>query len=215
MTRGKVRIIPHRRRRQGRTDYRQRLGLLKSGRPRFVVRKTLNSMSCQVVRHSPQGDKALVTVTSKRLEKFGWKSGGNLPGAYLTGLLCGTMAIKDGIKSAVLDMGPHASTRGSRIYGALKGALDAGLDIPHSPDVLPPIERIRGLHIEQYSQSKGKKSGISKAFDDAKARISSGKPAAKPEKPKEKKPGARKPAAKKPAKKPSAEKAKKAKPKKK
>ena len=205
MTRGKVRVIAHRRRREGRTDYRQRLALLRSGKSRFVVRKTLDSMSCQLVRHSPRGDVALVTVTTKHLEKFGWKEGGNLPSAYLAGLLCGTIAVREGVKSAVLDIGLQASTGGSRIYGALKGALDAGIDIPHSPEVLPAIERIRGLHIEQHAQSNGKKSGVSKSFDEVRARIS-GSPGAKPgdKEAAGKKPATRKPAAKKAVKKPSA-----------
>jgi large subunit ribosomal protein L18 len=200
MTRGKVRVIAHRRRRQGRTDYRKRLRLLKSGRPRLVVRKSLNSMSCQVVRHSPKGDSVLVTVTSKRLGKFGWNgTGGNLPGAYLTGLLCGTLAKKQGIGSAVLDTGLQTSTRGSRIYGTLKGALDAGLEVPHSPEVLPPIERIRGLHIEQYAESLGKKSGISKTFDGVRENILKGKAPGKPAKHVVKKAPGKRPVVKKPA----------------
>lgn len=222
MTRGKIRVIGHRRRRQGRTDYRHRLGLLKSGRPRLVVRRSLSSISCQIMEHSPRGDKSLVTVTSRQLDRFGWKGPrGNIPGAYLTGLLCGVMARKGGVKSAVLDTGLQSSTRGSRIYGALRGALDAGLEIPHSPDVLPPEERIRGAHIEMYAESRGKKPEISKLFDMVRVNIlkgkagkASGKTAGKgaekksaqkkkPARPVQKKPAVKKPAGKKaPAKKP-------------
>ncbi len=112
---------------------------------------------------------------------------GNLPGAYLTGLLCGVMVRKGGVKSAVLDTGLQASTKGSRIYGALKGALDAGLEIPHSPDVLPSEERVRGIHIEKYAESKGKKPGVSKLFDEVRVNILKGKPAGKAVKKAEKK----------------------------
>jgi large subunit ribosomal protein L18 len=176
MARGKVRIVAHRRRRLGRTDYRSRLGLLRSGKPRLVIRKGLNSMTCQIVKHSPGGDRSLVTASSQHLRKFGWKgSSGNLPGAYLTGLLCGSLAKKQGIDSAVLDIGLHTSTKGSRIYGSLKGALDAGLQIPHSPDILPTVERLRGSHIEKHVQSSGKKSSMSGMFDEVRANIERGR----------------------------------------
>ena len=174
MTRGKVRVIGHRRRREQRTDYRHRLALLKSGKPRLIIRRSVNSITCQIAEHNAKGDRSLVTVTSRELDKFGWKGRkGNLPGAYLTGMLCGIEAKKKGVKNAVLDTGLHTSTKGSRIYGALKGVLDAGIDVPHSPDVLPPIERIRGLHIEEYSKSKGKLAGVSGMFDDVKLKLSS------------------------------------------
>ena len=180
MTRGKIRIIGHRRRREGRTDYRQRLALLKSGRPRLVVRRTLNSMTCQIVKHGKGGDVTLVSVTPRDLEGFGWKGGrGNLPSAYLTGMLCGIEARKKGVKEAVMDIGLQTTTKGSRIYSCLKGAVDSGLDLPYSEEVLPPIERIRGLHIEEYSKSGGKLAGISGMFDDVKKMLSEGKPAAK------------------------------------
>lgn len=178
-TRGKVRVIAHRRRREQRTDYRQRLRLLKSGKPRLVVRRSVNNMSCQIVSHDSRGDRALVTVSARNLKTLGWKaSTGNLPAAYLTGMLCGVEARKAGVKEAVLDMGLQTSTKGSRIYGCLKGCLDAGLNVPHSSDVLPPIERIRGLHIEEHSKSRGKLAGVSGMFDDVKKKLSGGAKAA-------------------------------------
>jgi large subunit ribosomal protein L18 len=184
-TRGKVRIVAHRRRREGRTDFRQRLALVKSGKPRFVVRKTVNSMTCQFVKHDSKGDMTVVSVSSRNLPGLGWKgSPGNIPAAYLTGFLCGIQARKSGLKEAVLDIGLQTSTKGSRIYGALKGAVDAGIAIPHSEDILPPIERIRGVHIEQFSESVGKKREVASNFDAVKKAIESGskpsKPATKP-----------------------------------
>jgi large subunit ribosomal protein L18 len=193
MTRGKIRVIAHRRRREGRTDFRQRLRLLKSGKSRFVVRRSVNSMTCQVVKHDSSGDRTLATASSKQLGNLGWKgSAGNLPGSYLTGLLCGVRAREAGVKQAILDTGLQSSTKGSRIYGALKGALDAGLEIPHSQEVLPPDDRVAGGHIEKYSESSGKKREISKQFDKARVSIlkkskpagkaKETKPRAKPEK---------------------------------
>jgi large subunit ribosomal protein L18 len=181
MVRGKVRIVHHRRRREGRTDFRSRLSLVRSGKPRLVVRRTVNSMTCQVVRHGREGDKTIASSSSRDLPSYGWKgSMGNLPAAYLTGYLCGTRAKAAGAKVAVLDIGLHASTKGSRIYSALKGAIDSGLEISHSPEILPSEERLKGQHIEAYSEARGKKMMLSKMFDDAKAAISKGKAAAKP-----------------------------------
>jgi large subunit ribosomal protein L18 len=150
---GKTYKVAHRRRRTGATDYRQRLRLLKSKKPRFVVRKSLNNLTCQIVEYSPEGDRVLVTVNSKSLEKFGWKGhSGNLPSAYLLGLLCGLRAKKIKVRNAVLDAGLSISTSGSRTYSALRGALDSGIEIPHSGDILPKEERIRGEHIAEFAR---------------------------------------------------------------
>ena len=126
-------IMPHRRRKEQRTDYHQRLRLLKSGQPRLVVRLSNSSITCQIVLHDPKGDKTIASATSFELRKHGWKGNtGNMPAAYLTGYLCGHKAKKKGTKEAIMDMGLHHSVKGSRIYSALKGAIDAGLTIPHS-----------------------------------------------------------------------------------
>jgi large subunit ribosomal protein L18 len=151
MRRMSSQIMPHRRRREQRTDYRQRLRLLKSGMPRFVVRASGRSITCQIISHDSKGDKTLASATSLELKKHGWKGNtGNLPAAYLTGFLCGQKA-KGKVKEAILDMGLHVSVHGSRIYAGLKGALDSGIKIPHSEDVLPSEERIKGAHISNYA----------------------------------------------------------------
>ena len=46
-----------------------------------------------------------------------------------------------------MDIGLAASSRGSRVYAALKGMIEAGLDVPHSEDILPADERVNGEHI--------------------------------------------------------------------
>ncbi len=210
MVRGKIRIVAHRRRREGRTNFHKRLSLVKSGKKRLVVRKTANSLICQVVDYKHKGDITLVSATSKELPAFGWKGGtGNLPGSYLVGYLCAVRAKDKNISEAILDIGLQRSTKGSRIYAALKGALDGGLNVPFSEDILPSDERIRGTHIQGMAEKNPsmfsglKKSGIdaknmSKHFDEVKAKISKAKTTAK--KPSPKKP-AKKPAPKKPAKK--------------
>ncbi|MEM2282516.1 MAG: 50S ribosomal protein L18 [Candidatus Hadarchaeales archaeon] len=143
--------VPFRRRREGKTDYRKRLRLCLSGKPRLVVRLTNRRIICQIIKFDPKGDIVLASADSKELRKFGWKGGANTPAAYLTGLLCGKRALKAGVKETVLDLGLHSPTKGSRIFAALKGALDAGLSIPHDPEVLPPPERISGEHVAEYA----------------------------------------------------------------
>ena len=138
-----------RRRKEGKTDYRQRLGLLLSQKPRVVVRKSLKHMIVQLVSPSEQGDVTLVSAISSELKKFGLKSTGNTPAAYLTGLLFGLRATKVA-KEAVLDIGLQTSSPGSKIYAALKGMIDAGMSIPHDPVMFPSEERIRGEHIAEY-----------------------------------------------------------------
>lgn len=147
-------IVAHRRRREGRTDYRQRLRLLKSGRARLVIRRSLNNMVCQIVRYGPKGDSVIATADSRELEKSGWKGhSGNIPASYLTGYLCGLRAKKAKVSSVVADMGVYRSVKGSRLYAALRGAAESGVDIPHSADVLPKQERAEGKHIADYAAS--------------------------------------------------------------
>jgi large subunit ribosomal protein L18 len=45
----------------------------------------------------------------------------------------------------------HEPVPGSKVFAVLKGALDAGLQIPHGEEVLPPEDRISGKHISQYA----------------------------------------------------------------
>jgi large subunit ribosomal protein L18 len=54
------------------------------------------------------------------------------------------------LQSAILDIGLRRASKGSKIFAALKGALDAGVDIPHGVEILPQESRIRGEHISTY-----------------------------------------------------------------
>ena len=141
------------RRREQKTDYYQRLRLLKSGKLRLVVRRSLRNMLVQIVEYHPEGDRILTTIMTKHLRKFGWKGGNNIPSAYLTGLLVGFEALKRGIKEAILDLGLHRSTPGNKIYALVKGCNDAGLKIPLGEKVLPSEDRIKGKHIEEYAKA--------------------------------------------------------------
>ena len=146
--------VPLKRRRKQKTNYYRRRGLLKSRRLRLVVRPSLKNITVQLVKAEPDGDKILVSATSTELlNKYGWKvARGNLPAAYLTGYLAGKKAIKAGFKDAILDIGLNVPQNGTRVFAALKGAVDAGMEIPHREEKLPSEERIQGQHIAEYGK---------------------------------------------------------------
>jgi large subunit ribosomal protein L18 len=108
-------------------------------------------VTAQIVEAQPKSDITLASSHSSELGSFGWKGGtGNLPAAYLTGLLLGLRARSKGIETAVLDVGVKKPVAGSRTYATLKGALDSGLVVPHREDVLAKEERVEGKHISSY-----------------------------------------------------------------
>ncbi len=175
--------VPYRRRREGKTNYRKRLKLLLSRKPRLVVRITNRYVITQIIEYSPSGDRVLVCANSKELEKFGWKGDfNNTPACYLTGALIGKKAVEKGINEAILDIGLRSPTKGGRVFAVLKGALDAGMQIPHNPEIFPDESRIRGEHIAEYYrispesfkdyEKRGlKPSELPNHFDEIKERI--------------------------------------------
>ncbi len=149
-----IKTIPKRRKREGKTDYKQRLKELKGSMPRLVARKSLKNVTAQIITYMPKGDRVEVAAHSSELKKFGWLgSKNNIPAAYCVGLLLGRKAKGKNINDAVFDIGLQASTKSSRLYAVLKGALDAGLNIPHAEHNLPSEERLMGQHIEQYKKT--------------------------------------------------------------
>ena len=142
--------VPRRRRREGRTDYKKRLSLLKSGQTRAVVRKQENNTITQFVDYDPEGDVVRTQAVAHELKDLGWEGHtGNLPAAYLTGYLAGTRGLEAGIEEAVLDIGRHKPEGGSAVFAALKGILDAGLEVPHGEEILPEEDRHLGAHIDE------------------------------------------------------------------
>jgi large subunit ribosomal protein L18 len=144
--------VPFRRRREGKTNYRLRRALVLSRMPRLVVRLTLKHVIIQITEAEAIGDKVLVSAHSNELKKkYGWLNNcGNIPSAYLTGLLCGLKAMASGVDKAFLDVGLHVPSKGTRVFAALKGAVDAGVDVPYSEDIIPDEDRISGKHIADY-----------------------------------------------------------------
>ena len=156
MAKKKIVLVPKRRKREGRTDYRKRLFLLKGRKSRVVIRKSLNSVLVQLVQYQAIGDKVLATISSTILSEHGWKyKKNNLPACYLTGLLMAKKAKELGVKEAIADIGLQPSVKGNKLYAVVKGLLDGGLQVPSSKEVLPSMDRISGKHIQQYySQQK-------------------------------------------------------------
>ena len=149
-------FVPFRRRREGKTDYYQRTRLVVSDVPRMVVRKTNRHIIVQLVTAELDGDRTLVAANSAELEKYGYKgSTSSTPAAYLTGMLFAVKARKAKQESAILDIGLNRATPGARVFAALKGAVEAGLAIPHGEEILPSDERAKGAHIAAYNKNAG------------------------------------------------------------
>jgi len=148
------------RRRQVKTNYLKRLMLLKGKHPRFVVRKTNRYIILQIVECKNAQDKVLYSVNTKELLKYGWpenkkNSLKTITAAYLGGLLMGKKAKT--IKSkTILDSGLIPSTKGSKIYAAVKGLSDSGIDIPFEDKIIPSNERIEGEHLKLEKETFNK-----------------------------------------------------------
>ncbi len=145
-----------RRRRERKTDYQARKAFVLSGKPRLVARNSLKNAVVQIVAAKPKGDVVLASAHSKELvKKYGWLAAtGNIPAAYLTGLLCGLKAKTAGVAEAILDLGLVSPTKGSKVFAILSGVLDAGIMVPHDEAKLVR-ERTRGDHIVKYAKSLG------------------------------------------------------------
>ena len=154
MARGPRYHVLFRRRRNGRTNFYYRKRLILSNKLRVIIRSSLKHIRIQIAKAELIGDKILNSTSSFELIKnYNWRGAtGNLPTAYLTGLLAGKKALKNNLKQAVLDLGIASPIRGNRLFAALKGLVDAGLEIPHNEKIYPPEDRIRGENIGNYAK---------------------------------------------------------------
>jgi large subunit ribosomal protein L18 len=160
--------VKPRRRREGKTDYRKRLKLLRSKKVRMVVRKSIKNTQIQFVEYKESGDNILISVKSNELiKKFNWKySTSSTPAAYLTGLLAGKRAKDKGIDECILDIGRHPPVTGSKVFASIKGVIDAGIKCPHNEEKIPGDDRIKGKHLD---------SNIMSSVDEIKNKIIGGK----------------------------------------
>lgn len=156
MATGSRYFVPYRRRREGKTDYYQRTKLVVADVPRMVVRKTSRHIIIQLITAGMDGDRTLVAANSSELAAYGYKGSlSSTPAAYLTGLLFAAKARKAQFGGAVLDIGLARATPGARVFAALKGAVEAGLEVPHGENILPPDARVKGEHIAAYNKNAG------------------------------------------------------------
>jgi large subunit ribosomal protein L18 len=127
-----------------------------SGIPRLVVRPSIKNVTTQIIIAKPIGDQVLAAANSRELiKKYGWKAAtGNIPAAYLTGLLCGLKAKTAGINKAILDIGMVIPSRGSKVFAVLNGVLDAGIEVPHGEEKIV-ADRNKGDHIATYAEELG------------------------------------------------------------
>jgi large subunit ribosomal protein L5e len=163
---------------------------------RLVVRFTNRDVIVQIVYARLQGDFVLTAAHARELPRYGIKNGlTNWAAAYATGLLCarraltklgladkyegvtepdGTLKLTEVIDGedeprpfkCYLDVGLKRTSTGSRIFGAMKGASDGGLFIPHSEKRFPGYDSeskkldadvlkkyIFGGHVAEYMES--------------------------------------------------------------
>lgn len=123
------------------------------------MRFTNRDVICQVIYATIAGDITICAAYAHELPKFGMKAGlTNYAAAYATGLLCARRLLtKYGLAETYegntenigedynveaegdrrpfkcfLDVGLVRTSTGARVFAALKGAVDGGLDIPHN-----------------------------------------------------------------------------------
>lgn len=158
---------------------------------RLIVRISNKDICCQIAYAQIEGDVVICSAYSHELPKYGVKLGlTNYPAAYCTGLLLARRLLaQKGLSElypgqvevtgehyepeelederrpfkAFLDVGLARTTTGARIFGAMKGAVDGGLYVPHSEtrfpgydaeakELDPEVHRkhILGEHIAEY-----------------------------------------------------------------
>jgi large subunit ribosomal protein L18 len=148
----KMRTIK-RRRKEGKTDYKKRLGLLKSKKPRLIFRRTNRYLIVQYIESKEAKDKIIFTINSKSLLKYGWpenksKSIKSIPAAYLIGYLIGKQIISKKLATPIIDFGMLRTLHKTKVYGFLKGLIDAGIKIKCKKEFFPEEERIKGSSLK-------------------------------------------------------------------
>lgn len=148
-----------RRLREDKTNYKKRGTMLMGKRDFVTVVISNENTQVQILKPEMKGDKVLASAHSRYLVEKGWKgSRKNVPAAYLTGYLAGKKALANGVKDAILYTGTRKYTQ--RMAAALKGVVDAGLEVPSDPETFPAEERINGEHLTVKNDISQVKSAI-------------------------------------------------------
>ncbi len=148
-----------RRIRNEKTNYSKRKRMLMGHRDFITVQ--ISNENTQVQIHQPKltGDIVISSAHSRFLTQKGWKgSRKNIPAAYLTGYSAGKKALGKGTSSAIMYSGTRKYTQ--RMAAALKGIIDAGVDVPANEETFPPEARLNGEHLKVKNDIKNMKSSI-------------------------------------------------------
>jgi large subunit ribosomal protein L18 len=161
--------VSKKRRLKRKTDYKARISLLRSGKPRIVFRKTNRYIIGQCVESKEAKDKVLAGKISKELLKYGWPKDAigslkSLPACYLTGYLLGKAVLDKDKSEGILDIGLTRNVKKSRIYAFLKGVIDSGVKIKSGKEIFPDEKRIRGEHMKKEINFDEIKQNIDKKF---------------------------------------------------
>ena len=151
--------VKRRRRREGKTDYQHRFNMLRQDelKSRLVVRFTNTKCIVAIVKAYLTGDRIVAYAHSTELKKYGVDFGLNstfahtpqdssaltengLDEIYQAKTEVGEYAVKDvedvedeaKAYKVFLDIGLARSSKGAKMFIAMKSASDAGLQIPHS-----------------------------------------------------------------------------------
>ena len=148
-----------RRLREEKTNYKKR-GIMLMGKRDFItVNITNENTQVQILKPGMTGDKVIASAHSRYLLEKGWKgSRKSVPAAYLTGYLAGKKALGQGAKDAILYTGTRKYTQ--RMAAALKGIIDAGVQVPASKETFPSDDRINGEHLTVKNDISKMKSTI-------------------------------------------------------
>ncbi len=112
----------------------------------ITVNITNENTQVQILKPSMTGDKVIASAHSRYLLEKGWKgSRKSVPAAYLTGYLAGKKALGQGAGDAILYTGTRRYTQ--RMAAALKGVIDAGVQVPADEETFPSDDRINGEHL--------------------------------------------------------------------
>ncbi len=148
-----------RRLREEKTNYRKRGTMLTGKRDFITVNITNQNTQVQILTPGMTGDKVVASAHSRYLIEKGWKgSRKSVPAAYLTGYLAGKKALGKGAKDAIMYTGTRRYTQ--RMAAALKGIIDAGVDVPADEKTFPANERINGEHLTVKNEISKIKSAI-------------------------------------------------------
>jgi large subunit ribosomal protein L18 len=151
-----------RRRKERKTDYKKRIGLLKSGVPRIIFRKTNKQILVQYIKSKEAKDKVVLGINSRDLLKYGWPkefSGSlkSIPAAYFTGFLSGKTIQSKKLETPIVDAGMTRMTKKNRFFAFLKGLIDSGVEIQCDEKNFPEDEKIKGKNMKKDFTSEFEK----------------------------------------------------------